>query len=414
MVREKRYSNGLRVVVKQMSGLYSVTVGILVGTGGAMETDAEDGISHFIEHMQFKGTKKRNAFEISDAFDRIGAQVNAFTGKDTTCYYTKCTTDHVNAAFEALSDLFLNATYPEDEMEREKGVVCEEISMNEDAPEDLCLDLLAQATYGKKNYGRNILGPASNVKGFTVADIKRYKEARYCPENVVISFAGGIDFDTAIALVEAHFGNLPQGKFEKRVLDVEYLGQSLVKKKPIEQMHFALSYPSLPLEHELNLAHSIMNSILGGSMSSRLFQEVREKMGLAYSVYSYASRYAECGTLTIYAGVNPAKADSAYDAVNDVVQAFLKEGISDEEFLRGREQMKASTIFGLESTSSQMLIYGKEMLYHDRLYDIDDRFEKLQLVKKADVEQTIALTFGDAEGKRSVAVVGNTDKPFTL
>ncbi len=414
MVREKRYSNGLRVVVKQMPGLYSVTVGILVGTGGAMETDAEDGISHFIEHMQFKGTKKRNAFEISDAFDRIGAQVNAFTGKDTTCYYTKCTTDHVNAAFEALSDLFLNATYPEDEMEREKGVVCEEISMNEDAPEDLCLDLLAQATYGKKNYGRNILGPASNVKGFTVADIKRYKEARYCPENVVISFAGGIDFDTAIALVEAHFGNLPQGKFEKRVLDVEYLGQSLVKKKPIEQMHFALSYPSLPLEHELNLAHSIMNSILGGSMSSRLFQEVREKMGLAYSVYSYASRYAECGTLTIYAGVNPAKADSAYDAVNDVVQAFLKEGISDEEFLRGREQMKASTIFGLESTSSQMLIYGKEMLYHDRLYDIDDRFEKLQLVKKADVEQTIALTFGAAEGKRSVAVVGNTDKPFTL
>lgn len=414
MVREKRYSNGLRVVVKQMPGLYSVTVGILVGTGGAMETDAEDGISHFIEHMQFKGTKKRNAFEISDAFDRIGAQVNAFTGKDTTCYYTKCTTDHVNAAFEALSDLFLNATYPEDEMEREKGVVCEEISMNEDTPEDLCLDLLAQATYGKKNYGRNILGPASNVKGFTVADIKRYKEARYCPENVVISFAGGIDFDTAIALVEAHFGNLPQGKFEKRVLDVEYLGQSLVKKKPIEQMHFALSYPSLPLEHELNLAHSIMNSILGGSMSSRLFQEVREKMGLAYSVYSYASRYAECGTLTIYAGVNPAKADSAYDAVNDVVQAFLKEGISDEEFLRGREQMKASTIFGLESTSSQMLIYGKEMLYHDRLYDIDDRFEKLQLVKKADVEQTIALTFGDAEGKRSVAVVGNTDKPFTL
>ena len=414
MVKEKRYSNGLRVVVKQMPGLYSVTMGIMVGTGGAMETDAEDGISHFIEHMQFKGTEKRNAFEISDAFDKIGAQVNAFTGKDCTCYYTKCTTDHVDAAFEALSDLFLNATYPDDEMEREKGVVCEEISMNEDSPEDLCLDLLAQATYGNNSYGRNILGPSSNVNGFTVEDIKRYKNARYCPENIVVSFAGGIDFDTAISLIETYFSQLPTGNFEKRILSVSNLGQSLLKKKPIEQMHFAISYPSIPLGHKLNLAHSIMNSILGGSMSSRLFQEVREKMGLAYSVYSYASRYAECGSLTVYAGVNPAKADSAYDAVNAVIEEFKKKGITDEEFLRGREQMKASTIFGMESTSSQMLIYGKEMLYLDTLYDIDARFEELQNITKADVEEALSLTFDDVEGKKSVAVVGNTDTPFSL
>lgn len=158
MVYEKRYENGLRLIVKEMSGLLSVTMGILVGTGASDETDAEDGISHFIEHMQFKGTKKRNAFEISDAFDRIGAQVNAFTGKDVTCYYAKATTDHAATAFEALTDLFLNATYPEEEMVREKGVICEEISMNEDTPEDLCLDLLAEASYGKRNYGRNILG----------------------------------------------------------------------------------------------------------------------------------------------------------------------------------------------------------------------------------------------------------------
>ena len=414
MVREKRYDNGLRVVVKQMPGLYSVTIGIMVGTGGAMETDAEDGISHFIEHMQFKGTKKRNAFEISDAFDKIGAQVNAFTGKDCTCYYTKCTTDHVDAAFEALSDLFLNATYPEDEIEREKGVICEEISMNEDTPEDLCLDLLAQATYGKKNYGRNILGPASNVKGFTMEAVNRYKAARYCPENIVLSFAGGIDYDTAIALVETYFGQLPKGNFEKRPLTIEYQGKSLVKKKPIEQLHFAVSYPSIPLGHKLNLAHSIMNNILGGSMSSRLFQEVREKMGLAYSVYSYASRYTECGTLTVYAGVNPAKADDAYAAVNAVIEDFKKKGITDEEFLRGREQMKASTIFGLESTSSQMLIYGKEMLYLDALYDIDARFEELQTIQKSDIEEALSLTFDNVEGKKAVAVVGNTDKPFSL
>ena len=414
MVREKRYENGLRVVVKQMPGLYSVTIGIMVGTGGAMESDAEDGISHFIEHMQFKGTQKRNSFEISDAFDKIGAQVNAFTGKDSTCYYTKCTTDHVDAAFEALSDLFLHATYPEDEMEREKGVVCEEISMNEDTPEDLCMDLLARATYGSDNYGRNILGPASNVQGFTVEDIRRYKEARYCPENIVVSFAGGIDFDTAIALIERYFADLPTGKYQKRILNVNRQANSLVKKKPIEQMHFAVSYPSIPLNHELNLATSIMNNVLGGSMSSRLFQEVREKLGLAYSVYSYTSRYAECGSLMIYAGVNPEKADSAYDAVNRVVKEFAEKGITDEEFLRGKEQMKSSTIFGMESTSSQMLLYGKEMLYNDCLYDIDARFEELKMMKKTAVEEALAFTFANAEGKKSVAVVGNTDKPFSL
>ena len=213
MIYEKKYENGLRLVVKKMEGLMSVTMGVLVGTGASVETDAEDGISHFIEHMQFKGTQKRNAFEISDAFDRLGAQVNAFTGQDLTCYYSKCTVDHTAACFELLADLFLNATFPEDEMEREKGVVCEEISMNEDTPEDLCLDLLGTAHYGKENYGRNILGSASNVKGFTVDDIYRYKKARYCPENIVISFAGNIDFQTAQALVENYFGALDKGAF---------------------------------------------------------------------------------------------------------------------------------------------------------------------------------------------------------
>ena len=175
MIQTKTYENGLRLVVKKMEGLLSVTMGILVGTGACAETENEDGISHFIEHMQFKGTQKRNAFEISDAFDRLGAQVNAFTGKDITCYYSKCTSEHTSACFDLLADLFLNSTFPEEEMDREKGVVCEEISMNEDTPEDLCLDLLATAFYGKENYGRNILGTAKNVKGFSVADIKRYK-----------------------------------------------------------------------------------------------------------------------------------------------------------------------------------------------------------------------------------------------
>lgn len=412
MVYEKKYANGLRLIVKKMDGLYSVSMGILVGTGACVETDDEDGISHFIEHMQFKGTKKRNAFEISDAFDRIGAQVNAFTGKDLTCYYSKCTSDHTAEAFEILADLFLNATYSEEEIVREKGVICEEISMNEDTPEDLCLDLLSTATYGKRNYGRNILGSAKNVNGFTIEAVEKYKSERYCPENIVVSFAGGIDFSTAEALVESYFGGLATGNFNKRSFTVSRVNEILKKKKPIEQLHMAIGYPAPDRNHELTDALQAMNSVLGGSMSSRLFQEVREKKGLAYSVYSYLSGYEECGSLTVYAGVNPAKAEEAYAAIEDVIAQMKRDGISEEEFLRGREQMKSSMLFAQESTSSQMLLYGKYMLYNNEVYDFEGRFKKMNKMKRNDVMDALALTLDGT--KKAVAVVGNVNKKFFL
>ncbi len=412
MVYEKRYENGLRLVVKQMQGLMSVTMGILVGTGGSAETDAEDGISHFIEHMQFKGTQKRNAFEISDAFDRLGAQVNAFTGKDLTCYYSKCTTDHTADCFELLADLFLNATYPEEEMGREKGVICEEISMNEDTPEDLCLDLLARAFYGKENYGRNILGSAKNVKGFTLADVQKYKRARYCPKNIVISFAGGIDPQTAQALVESYFGSLDEGAFEPRKPQVIKNHKSLVKSKPIEQMHLAIAYPSVPRGHEREDFVSAINSILGGSMSARLFQEVREKRGLAYSVYSYLSAFPECASQNIYAGVNPAHVGEAYEAINAVVKAMRTDGITKDEFMRSREQMKASMFFSNESSNSQMLLYGRYMLYFNDIFDFEKKLDKINAMTYEDAQETLSLMFNEDE--KAVALVGNTDKPLAL
>ena len=412
MFFEKRYDNGLRLVVKKMEGLMSVTMGILVGTGSCIETDAEDGISHFIEHMQFKGTKKRNAFEISDAFDRIGAQVNAFTGKDLTCYYSKCTSDHTVACFELLSDLFLNSTFPEEEMDREKGVICEEISMNEDTPEDLCLDLLARAFYGKENYGRNILGPASNIKAFTVADIMNYKKARYCPENIVISFAGGIDPQTAQALVESYFGSLEKGNFEARKPQVIKQHQSLITRKPIEQMHIAIAYPSVPRGDEREDIISALNAILGGSMSARLFQEVREKRGLAYSVYSYISAFPECATQNIYAGVNPAKATQAYEAICDVIKAMKEKGITEDEFMRSREQMKAGMFFSNESSNAQMLLYGKYMLYYNKGFDFEDKLNRINAMTYDQAKEALSVMFDERE--KAIAVVGNTDTPFAF
>ena len=412
MVYEKRYENGLRLVVKQMEGLMSVTMGILVGTGASVETDAEDGISHFIEHMQFKGTHKRNAFEISDAFDRLGAQVNAFTGKDLTCYYSKCTSDHTAACFELLSDLFLNSTFPEEEMVREKGVVCEEISMNEDTPEDLCLDLLAQAFYGKENYGRNILGPAANVKGFTVQDIYNYKKARYCPENIVVSFAGGIDPETAQALVENYFSALEKGTFEERKPKIVYGRKSLVKNKPIEQMHLSIAYPSVPRGDEREDYITALNAILGGSMSARLFQEVREKRGLAYSVYSYLSSFPECASLNIYAGVNPSKVQEAYEAILEVVETMKKKGITEDEFLRSREQMKAIMFFSNESSNSQMLLYGRYMLYFNQVFDFEEKLDRINAMTHAKAQEVLSVMFD--ESKKAVALVGKTDTPLPL
>jgi len=189
MIHYKKLSNGLQLVVNQMTGLLSVTMGILVHTGASVETDKEDGISHFIEHMMFKGTKKRTSFQISDEMDRIGAQMNAFTGKDLTCYYAKSTTNHAAEAFEILADIFLESTFPEEEMAKEKGVIIEEINMNEDTPDDLCLDLLSRAFYGERGYGRNILGSKANVSGFTKSDVSDYMSKHYVPDNS--NFYGG-------------------------------------------------------------------------------------------------------------------------------------------------------------------------------------------------------------------------------
>lgn len=411
MVITKKLNNGIRVSLKQMDGLLSVTAGILVGTGAAFERDDEDGISHFIEHMQFKGTPTRTAFEISDAFDSLGAQVNAFTGKDMTCYYVKSTSDHAAEAFSLLADLFLNAEFPEEEMAREKGVVVEEIKMDEDSPEDLCLDLLARATFGSENYGRNILGPQKNVEGFTREQLFAYKRERYCPENIVVSFAGNLTIDEALALVETHFGSLKSTGFAERKKNVRYRAETLFKQKPIEQAHFALSFPAVKRDHPDYAATQVMNVILGGGMSSRLFKKVREEMGLAYSVYSYLTGYEEAGALTVYAGVNAQKAEEALEAVRCVIEEFRK-GVTEEEFLRGREQLRSSTIFSEENTASQMLLYGKNLLYTGEEYDFEEKMREISSLTREDILRVIKDNFDFS--RAAVASVGNLKKGISL
>ncbi len=412
MILTKTLDCGVRVVVKRMEGLLSVTMGILVGTGSAYETDSEDGISHFLEHMQFKGTEKYTAFQISDAFDALGAQVNAFTGKDLTCYYCKSTTDHAEEAFTMLSELFLHANFPEEEMKREKGVVLEEINMDEDSPEDLCLDMLSRAAFGNEAYGRNILGPADNVKRFTRDDLFAYKEERYCPENIVVSFAGNIDPKEAIKLTEKYFGGMKKTRFVQREKHVVFGTDNLFKKKPIEQAHFAFAFSTVARDSKSMPAVQVLNTALGGGLSSRLFKRVREELGLAYSVYSYTTHFAETGILVVYAGVNPQKAEDAAKAVVEVIETLRRDGLTDEEFLRGREQLKSSSIFSQENTSSQMLLYGRELIYTGEIYDFERRMAEIAALTREDAEATIQGSLDLSHV--AVASVGNLKKGITL
>lgn len=411
MIHFKTLKNGVKLIVNEMSGLMSVTMGILVHTGAAYETDKEDGISHYIEHMMFKGTKKRTAFAISDEMDRIGAQINAFTGKDVTCYYAKATTPHAAEAFEILADLFLNSTFPEEEAVKEKGVIIEEINMTEDTPDDLCLDVLARAFYGESGYGRNILGTRENVQSFTKKDVKEYMAKNYTTENIVISLAGNIDIKLAEELAEKYFSHLAGSSFSRGDIKVELAGQSLFRKKEIEQVHIGIAYPSLKRNDRYFDATQILNMILGGGMSSRLFQTVREQLGLAYTVYSYLSAYSECGSLTVYAGVNSDKYTQSVEAIYKCIEDIKKKDITEDEFIRGKEQLISSSIFAQENTSSQMLIVGKELLYNDKIYDFEERVKKISSVTLDDVFDAIDLNFG--ENGKATSLIGGVDKPLS-
>ena len=408
MVHYKQLDNGIRLIVKRMSGLLSVTMGILVGTGACVETDQEDGISHFIEHMMFKGTATRTAFNISDEMDAIGAQVNAFTGKDMTCYYAKSTSDHAAEAFGILADLFLNSTFPAEEIKREKGVIIEEISMNEDTPDDLCLDLLSKAFFGDKNYGRNILGPKKNVRSFKKSDILAYMDERYTADNIVISMAGNISIEEAQGLVEKYFSSVKRGDGRRREIEVRLQSKNLVKKKDIEQVHIGIAYPSMKRYEPLADATMIVNAVLGGSMSSRLFQEVREKRGLAYTVYSYLTSYKDTGSLVVYAGVNAENYLDSVGAIYDCIADIKKKNITEYEFKRGKEQLLSSQIFAQESTSSQMLLYGKELVYSGKIYDFEERVRQINAVTFADVLQAVEYNFDDTY--RATSLVGCVDR----
>lgn len=405
MVNYKKYENGLRLIVNSMDAMMSVSVGFLVGAGSCLEDANNNGISHFIEHTTFKGTDKMTSFQISSAFDDIGAQVNAFTSKETTCYYVKSTTGELEKSFELLSDMFLNSTYKSDELNKEKGVVVEEINMCLDTPEELCLDALSESYFGKQGLGRTILGSVKNVKRFKKDDIDKYRKRFYNADNIVVSFAGKISFEAACGLVEKYFMPYVSAAKSDEFLcgETENKYGRIKLEKDIEQVHLALAFGGVEYDSPETDAMSVINNVAGGGMSSRLFQKIREELGLCYTVYTYPSCYLKTGTFAVYAGVNPKSAEKAYRAILDVLNDLKKNGVTEDEFARGKAQMISSFAFGQESTSSQMLLYGKYLLNTGKVFDIDAKLSAVNALGIGEVNKLLSkLDFS----LYSAAVVG--------
>lgn len=394
MCEEFVLSNGLRVVAEYIPHFPSVSVGLWIGAGSMYETEEENGLSHFVEHMLFKGTKNRTTREIAVEMDAIGGQVNAFTAKECTCYYAKVIAEHLERAMSLLSDLLLNAKMDDGEFEKERGVILEEIAMCEDTPEDLVYDLLAQAYFGSHPLARPILGTQEQIASVSREALIAFRKKHYRPDNTVLAIAGQFDLDAFRAMAERYLGSWQAAGDTHEPEAVNGCdGRLLCKRKDIEQVHICLAYPGVAQDDDDLYPLTVLNNLFGGGMSSRLFQHIREEMGAAYSVYSYPSAYANCGTMTIYAGTSPEMAQRVIDALHGEIEKLLSGGVTDEEFAMAKDQLKVSYVLGLESSSSRMSSIGRSKLLRGRAVDPQDVVKKIEGVTKADVERMMHRIF---------------------
>jgi len=381
-------------------------VGIWVGAGSRNEKKEINGISHFIEHMLFKGTKKRSAKEIAESIDSIGGQINAFTGKECTCYYTKTLDTHIDIAIDVLADMFFNSVFSEKDIDIERKVVIEEINMYEDSPEDLVHDYLSETVWENDAIGMPILGTYESLQRINRDKIVQYISNHYLPENTVIAVAGNFDDNNLIDLIKRNFGSWhsdkePIKQFEKAKFKVS----NRIKQKDIEQVHICLGFEGIEHGNDDLYALLALNNVFGGGMSSRLFQKIREERGLVYSIYSYPSSYCNAGLFTIYAGMNPEHKDTFLELVMEEIKYLIKHGISEEELVKSKEQLKGSYILGLESTSSRMNSIGKSELMLGKIYTPEEVLKKIDEVNNEKVREIIDKVF--QVEKMSVAAVGN-------
>lgn len=405
MLKKFVLKNGVRVVCEYIPYVRSVTLGIWVKTGSRNENIRNNGVSHFIEHMLFKGTDKRSAAEIAESIDNIGGQLNAFTGKECTCYYAKTLDEHLDIAMDVLSDMLNNSTFSKKDIALEKRVILEEIGMYEDSPEELVHDILSETVWDGSAIGYPILGTGKSLRGINRETIKEYMKDRYTPGNMVISVAGNFNESKLEEMLETYFNcQIPGDETEHNVENVDFRPEIHVREKDTEQVHICIGFEGIKNGDDALYPLLAVNNIFGGGMSSRLFQKIREKKGLVYSIYSYPTIYNDAGLFTIYAGMKPENLNEVTKLIYDEVRMMLKKGITKQELEKSREQLKGSYILGLESTSSRMSSIGKSELLLGRIHTPEEILDKIGKITMEGMNYIIHSIFN--LDKVGISVVG--------
>jgi predicted Zn-dependent peptidase len=400
--------NGIKVITEAMAHVRSVSVGVWISSGSRRESAEENGISHFIEHMLFKGTTNRSAEEIARSVDSIGGNLDAFTAKEMVCFNTKVLDEHLPFAMDVLGDLVLNPCFREEDIEKEKGVILEEIKMDNDSPDYLVHEIFSSNFWKDHPLGKPILGTRETVKRFNRGMMRDYYHSVYTPSNLLITAAGNLQHDRLVNLARERFEALSKADPEPtQHAPGTHARISLRSKKDLEQVHVCIGVPSYPIPHADRFTCYVLNTMLGGGMSSRLFQNIRERQGLAYAVFSELNPYSDTGCLSVYAG-------TSLEAAKRVVESVLKEFTDlkqspapDEELRRAKDHLKGSLMLSLESTSSRMSNLARQEMHFHRFFSLDELAESIELVTAQDV-QRVAQTFFDQK-QVALTVLGNLD-----
>lgn len=405
MVKTVKLKCGTTLIMDKTDYVQSAALGIWVRTGAADENNSVSGVSHYIEHMMFKGTDKRTAKEIASDVDKIGGMFNAFTGKEATCYYIKTLSSNIYAGAEILLDMLTGSRFDQEEMDKERKVICEEIKMVKDSPDDDVYDTISELVASGNPLGRSILGTPESLAGIDRAKLTAYYSEKYARDSIVIAVAGNFDEERIAELFESRLTSLREKKVTQDFTLKPYRQSFDVKVRDIEQTHICLATPGISMADDKYYAFVLMNSIFGGSMSSRLFQNIREEKGLAYTVCSMNVFSSYTGFFSIYAGVAHDKAEATLDAVRHELEMLKKDGVTAEELSMAKEQVKSSYIFGLENINSRMFSIGKNKLLLDRVYSPEEVLSEFDKVTQDDIKQAAEM-IGDYSSYCAASVTG--------
>lgn len=408
MIHKIIMDNGLRVVFEKIDHVQSVSTGIWVGAGSINETTINNGISHMIEHMLFKGTKTRSAFDIAEEIDSMGGQINAFTTKECTGYYTKVASYFFDKSLEILSDMMFNSVFDEEELEKEKKVILEEILMYEDSPEDFVHELLTKISFEGNAISYPILGDFQSVNSIDRQAIEDYMDNYYTSDNVVVSIVGNTTLEEVQQLCAKYFQSFRK---KNKLIETPRLFDYSINRqgvhKNIEQLHFCIGVQGFERNSPYYYSTNILNNVLGGSMSSRLFQNIREKSGLVYSVYSFHSSYKTTGLFGIYSALKEDNAEEVLQQIRDEINSLRKGSITVAEFERAKSQIKGNYILSLENTSNRMTVLGRRELFYNETIQPEDIIPKIEKVVYEDVIEVSKILFKDSDF--NIAFTGNIE-----